>query len=189
MNYDPPYDPPDFDDDDEELQTELPVTPPTNMKLTIEVGLTEYSPNGLLELIARALLKDIGGRDRWAALLNKKLQTLADEQARELIQKEVNDVWAGSSEIDFRAIVQNAARDYMTAKVDNSGDPTRYNQDKRPTRLEWIVANLTKQAMDAAFKEAETEWKEQTKKAIRETLAETLAVRLAKTLPSPPELR
>lgn len=54
----------DFDSHLENHLTEEPIKPPENMKLTIEVGLSEYSPNGLLELIARRLLAQIGGEHK-----------------------------------------------------------------------------------------------------------------------------
>lgn len=43
-----------FDSHPESHLTEEPIKPPENMKLTVEVGLSEYSPSGLLELIARS---------------------------------------------------------------------------------------------------------------------------------------
>ena len=93
--------------------------------------------------------------------------------------------------MDFGAIVRKAAADYMKERVNSNGQAIgdSYHIRDAPTRVEWLVAKLTKEAMDAAFKQAEAEWKASTQQAIKETLTDALATRLAKALPSPPEVR
>lgn len=188
------YDDGDYDPEEEldERLAEEPVKPPEDMKLTIEVGLSEYSPNGLLELIARGLLQQLGGKDRWQRLLRNKLLVIGEERARALVEEAITSAWNGASpEVDFGAIVSKAAAEFMKEPVNSSGQTIteRYHRDGAITRVEWLVAKLTKEAMDGAFKQAEAEWKASTQQAIKETLTDALATRLAKALPPPPEVR
>ncbi len=188
-DYDYDYDVDPEDELDERLAEE-PVKPPENMKLTVEVGLSEYSPNGLLELIARGLLQQLGGKDRWQQLLHKMLLKIGEERARKLVEDGIASAWAGA-EIDFGEIVRKASAEYMNEPVDSNGKAyaDRHYHDKSPKRIEWLVAKLTREAMDTAFKAAEAEWKASTQQAIKETLADLLSARLAKALPSPAELK
>lgn len=185
-----PPDEPEFNFD-EELSSHLvsdPVTPPENLKLSIEVGLSEYSPSGLLELIARGLLQQIGGRDKWSALLKSHLVKLADQQIGGLIQGEVFKIWNSQTDIDFKSIVHTAANEYMNELVDSSGDRVSHKGRNTQRRIEYVTSELVKKAMAEAFKEAEAEWKETAKAAIKETLAEVLASKLARSMPMPKEL-
>lgn len=182
----------DFDPEEEmdERLAEEPVKPPENMKLTIEVGLSEYSPNGLLELVARGLLQQIGGRDRWQERLQEMLLKIGEDRARKLVEDGIESAWA-DSEVDFAAIVRKAAAEYMNEPVNSRGEAVtqRHYHDGAVKRVEWLVAKLAREAMDAAFKQSEAEWKASTQQAIKETLSTLLAERLAKALPAPPELR
>lgn len=177
-------------EDDERLTDGLP-KPPENMKLTIEVGLSEYSPNGLLELIARGLFQQIGGPQRWATLLDKMMKEKAEEHVRQFVEATVARIWnQGAADLDFVGIVRKAAEEYMQEKVRSDGARTdSYDQNRGVKRIEWLVSKLTKEAMDGAFKQAEAEWRASTQAAIKETIGEALAARLTKALPSPPELR
>lgn len=173
---------------DEYFESPASVTPPEDLKLTVEVGLTAYSPNGLLGLIAQALLGQIGGRDKWAKRLEAHLVKLANDEMATLIRTEIVKVWRGETGIDFNSIVKKAAEEHMNEMVDSQGKKASPG-NARQKRIEYIAAELVKESTAAAFKEAEAEWKQTTKNAIKETLAEVLASRLAKALPSPPELR
>lgn len=186
----------DYDYDPEEeldsrLSEDLPEpkpTPPSNMTLSVQVGLTEYSPNGLMEFIARGLLTQIGGKDQWAKTLEHYLLKLGKEKAEDLINTEVSRIFQeGITGLDFTSLVRKSAEEWINEKVDNEGRADRHYA--KTTRKEWMVNKLVKESMDAAFKQAESEWREQTTKAIRETLSFTLAERLSKHLPIPPELK
>lgn len=180
----------DYDNDglDEILTAEEPVTPPENLRLTVEVGLTEYSPDGLLALVARGLLQQIGGRDKWSSRLEQMLLTMGKKRAEELVTEVVENTFSTEvAGLDFPAIVRKAAEEYMKEPVNSEGKASGYTRDS--SRLQWLVSRLTKEAMDAAFKEAEKEWRAATQNAIKETLTEALSSRLAKSLPAPPEVR
>lgn len=169
---------------------EEPVTPPERMTLSVQVGLTEYQPHGLLELLARGILKDIGGRDKWAKRLEEHLLGIGEARAEELVTAEVERIFRdGVAGLDFPAIVRKAAEEYMTQRVNSSGEATTYFQKDTPSRFEWWVRKIVKESMDAAWKQAEAEWKAKTTAAIKETLAQAMAERLAKALPTPPEIR
>lgn len=190
---DGPWDDADCDPEEEldEMLQEEPVTPPAEMKLSIEVGLSEYSPQGLLSLLARGLLAQIGGKDKWAKRLEGELLKQGKARAESIVDHVVTKMFEDNEEgVDFTEIVSKAASEYMNERVDSDGKVAGgFNRSERPTRLAWIVSKLTREAMDAAFKQAETEWRAQTTQAIKETLAGALADRLAKALPAPPELR
>lgn len=182
-----------YDEDDlDPGSAEDVIQPPEDLKLTIEVGLTQYQPNGLLEMIARALLKDIGGKDQWARKLEKHLIALASERANSLVNETIDRIFLSElGSIDWQTIVETAAREYMNEKVNSSGEKAQdtYSRNGAQQRKEWLVAKIVKESMDQSFKAAEQEWKESTKTAIRETLMDALSSRLAKALPVPPELR
>lgn len=175
---------------DERLLEDLP-KPPENMKLTIEVGLSEYSPNGLLELIARGLMQQIGGPQRWASQLDQMMKKKAEEHIQRFVETTVARIWnQGAADLDFVGIVRKASEEYMQEKVRADGARVdSYDHNRGVKRIEWLVSKLTKEAMDGAFKQAEAEWRANTQAAIKETLAEALAARLTKAIPSPPELR
>lgn len=183
----------DYDESDDEVRAVEPApAPPGGMKLTVEVGLTEYTPNGLLNLLAQGILRDIGGRDKWAELLEEYLLDLGKQRAEELVTAEVERIFAaGVAGLDFTAIVRETAERYMGAAVGkhDGKEPGHYNRGDAIPRLEYLATTLVKQAMEAAWKEAEADWKARTQAAIKATLTEVMAERLAKALPAPPELR
>lgn len=188
-----------FDDRENDLETDVfdvpalpeePVLPPQAMKLSVEVGLSEYQPNGLLELLARGILKDIGGRDKWAARLEKHLLDLGKERAEALVTAVVERHFRdGVAGLDFPAIVRGAAEEFMTAKVNSRGESASRYDTGSPSRFEWWVRKIVQEAMAEAWKAAEAEWKAKTVTAIKDTLAQAMAERLAKALPTPAELR
>ncbi len=168
------------------------ISPPEDLHLTVEVGLTQYQPNGLLEIIARALLQQIGGRDRWVNRLEKGLLDLAATRARALVDETINRIFVSElGSINWQEIVEAAAREYMEEKVTSDGKSATdsYSRREAKPRKEYLVSHIVKESMDSAFKAAETEWKENTKQAIKETLADALAIRIARTMPTPPELK
>lgn len=184
----------DFEDADfEEPEIEAPVTPPETMKLTLQVGLTDYQPNGLLTLIANGLLREIGGRDHWDELLKAYLLRLGKDRAEALVTAEVDRLMReGIGGLDLGALVRETAEAWAGELVNaHDGKPctdSYYRREAVP-RLQWFVRALVKESMDAAWKEAEAEWKAKTQAAIKATLTEAMADRLAKALPTPAELR
>lgn len=182
-----------YDEDDVDPGSiEEAIHPPEDLKLTVEVGLSQYQPNGLLELIARALLQQIGGRDQWSRRLEKHLTDLASERAQQLVNETIERTFVSElGSINWQESVEQAARDFMNEKVDSDGKELKDSYSRRgaQARKEWMVTKIVKESMDQAFKAAEQEWKDSTKIAIKETLTEALVARIAKALPTPTELR
>jgi len=162
------------------------------MKLTVQVGLTDYQPNGLLTLLAQGILRDIGGRDKWKELLTAYLLRLGKDRAEALVTAEVERIFGGGVGLDFAAIVSTAAEAWINEPVRFDGAPVGndsfYRKDGVP-RIQWLVSKLVKEAMDAAWKAAEADWKAKTQAAIKSTLTEAMTEKLAKAFPAPPELR
>jgi hypothetical protein len=185
-----------YDDefDDDAFETPIvdePGSVPEDMKLTVEVGLSRYSPGEMLNLLAQGILRDIGGRDHWKKLLAAYLLRLGKDRAEDLVAAEVERIFAaGVAGLDFTALVREAAEGWANEKVRYDGrPPDAYERSSAIGRLEWFAKKLVKEAMDAAWKEAEAEWKAKTQAAIKATLTEAMADRLAKALPTPAELR
>lgn len=184
------YDPDDYGPEDL-LDEELP-KPPEDMKLSIEVSLTEYSPNGLLELIARGLLTQIGGKDRWKARLEKHLLELGRAKAEGIVNETIRQHLAGAVNgmaPQLADLVQLTVLEWAGQKVNSKGEADGGYRAEMKTRAEWMVKKVVQESIDAAFKQAEAEWRASTAQAIKETLSSVLADRLARALPAPPEFK
>lgn len=183
----------DYEEELDERLAEAPPRPPEDMKLTIEVGLSEYSPNGILELIARGLLAQIGGRDQWQGKLTKLVEGMVRARAEELVAETVHRVFVEMvADVDFDGAVRQAAEVYMHEKVQpHSGEKfnSSYGESSAPRRIEWLTRKIVEEAMDKSFKASESEWKANTVDVIKQTLTQMMAERLAKALPAPQELR
>lgn len=187
-----------YEDDYEDDAFEGPVVDesvraPETMRMLVEVGLTDYQPSGLLTLLAQGVLRDIGGRDHWKELLTAYLLRLGKDRAESLVTAEVDRIFgSGVAGLDFTAIVRKAAEEWAAELVrPHDGSPVRdhYDRSSGVPRLQWFAGKLVKEAMDAAWKAAEAEWKAKTQEAIKATLTEAMAERLAKALPLPAELK
>lgn len=176
-----------MEEGDEEALGAAPQVPP-DMKLSVEVGLTQYNPNGLLGMIASAMVKDIGGADRWKARFRGLLVKEGQAKLRGLIDAEAALLFEGKRE-ELRGLISQAFDDHFKEKVTEQGKPPdHYSADKAKPRMYWLVRELAKQAVEQAWKEIEAETKAQWTANIKAVVTELVTAKVERALPPPKTL-
>lgn len=154
----------DFDDDDDLPDYTPPpasiAAPPEDLKLTVEVGLTQYLPNGLLGFIAGTLIKDIGGRDKWVGRFRKLLEQEGKSKLSGLIDSEAALLFQ-DHRAELRTLIEQGFKSYF--------------EDEK----------LAAEAVDQAWKEIEAETKARWVADIKAVVTDLMAARVERALPPP----
>lgn len=165
-----------------------PAEVPPDMKLTVEVGLTQYTPNGLLGLIADAMVKQVGGADKWKERFRRLLADEGLAKLRGLIDAEAALLFEGNRE-GLRASIQQGFEAYFSQKVNNRGEPVAPDaysrRDAKGTRLDFLVRELTTAAVEQAWKEIEAETKAAWVNNIKAVVTELVTAKVDRVLPAP----
>jgi hypothetical protein len=178
----------DWTEEGDEQASAAPAEVPPDMKLTVEVGLTQYTPNGLLGLIAAAMVKDVGGADKWRARFRKMLADEGRSKLRGLIDAEAALLFEGQRDA-LREEIRKAFDSYFAQRVDVHGNPLDSNsygfRDAKDTRISFLVRQLAAEAVEKAWKEIEAETKAQWTANIKAIVTELVAAKVERVLPAP----
>lgn len=178
----------DWIEEGDEQALAAPAEVPPDMKLTVEVGLTQYTPNGLLGMIAAAMVQDVGGTDRWRARFRKLLADEGLAKLRGLIDAEAALLFEGHRD-GLRAEIQKGFDDFFSRKVNSRGEaanPEAYGyRDLKETRMTFLVRELATAAVERAWKEIEAETKAAWVNNIKAVVTELVSAKVERILPAP----
>ncbi len=177
-----------FDDDGGEFPDYTPpitTTPPDDLKLTVEVGLSQYSPSGLLGFIASALVKDIGGRDKWVQRFRELLEQEGKSKLSGLIDSEASLLFQ-DHRTELRTLIEQGFKTYFEEVVGSDGKPNSgYSRQDNKTRMQWLVESLAREAVTQAWEEIEAETKAQWVADIKAVVTDLMTARVERSLPPP----
>lgn len=170
-----------------------PPTVPEELRMSIEVSLSEYSPRSLLELIAKGILRDIGGKNDWNRhvqnLLAKMVREKVEEIVRGLVEDLVSSQLSGNSGQSLKEVIYLAIKAYLQDPVDSRGSRPKSVKSEVTPRLMFIVKQIVTESIKDEFQRAREEWTNEAKILIRQNIADMMAERVVKNLNLPKEIQ